>query len=141
MPQIRDTTADMQDPDGLDLLLLLASGSPEEFILGQERAGQTEPPRLILQAVGDQFELRCPAHDNGEQILGTWPLPVYDAPEAELRAAADAHNRDHHAAEPQQQPHHGPHKGQGDDTDAAATPGKTRPENAAQRRAEDEGGT
>lgn len=52
-------------------------------------------PRIILRAIDDQqFEMRCTAHDD-EQVLGTWPLPAYEVPEAELQAAADAHNREH----------------------------------------------
>ena len=46
MTEIRNTTADMNAPDGLDALLLLATGlatgSPDEFIGAQEKAGQRQ---------------------------------------------------------------------------------------------------
>lgn len=54
-----------------------------------------------------------------------------------LRSAQNA-PPDWLTAEPTDVPRHGPHKGQGDDTDAAATPRKTRPENGPQGRAEDQ---
>jgi len=46
MTGIRNTTADMNDPNSPDLLLLLATGmstgSPSDFIYAQERAGQRQ---------------------------------------------------------------------------------------------------
>lgn len=43
---IRNTTADMQDPNGADALLMLATamttGSPGEFIAAQEKSGQAQ---------------------------------------------------------------------------------------------------
>jgi hypothetical protein len=67
MPQIRNTTADMNDPDSgeryLALAIGLATGSPEQYIRAQEKAGQSQlvnsqmlPTKILHGGKQEDFE-------------------------------------------------------------------------------------